>query len=162
MGSLVVPSVQELVREKISEIPARYVRTDEADPPSSFDAHVESFSQLPVIDMAHLSTSMDVEDSLELKKMHDVCKEWGFFQIVTNGVYPSMEHRVVVNREKARMSLATFCHPNEDGVFGPAPSLITPQNPALFKRIGVADYYKAFFSRELNVKSFLDYVRIQK
>ncbi|GAB4831524.1 hypothetical protein Ancab_040241 [Ancistrocladus abbreviatus] len=353
MGSLVVPSVQELVKEKDSKIPTRYVRTDEGDPHSIFDNCVDSFPQLPVIDMAHLPTSVDVEDSLELRKMHEVCKEWGFFQlvnhgvdislvekvkeeiddffnlpleekkkygirpgdaegfgqlfvfseeqkldwgdmmylvtlpphlrkphlfpelpvsfrealetystklkklalklldymakalkmdpndmkilfddgkqgmrmsyyppcpqpelvmgltahsdatgitillqtneveglqikkegkwvplrpvpdafivnvgdileIVTNGVYRSIEHRVVVNPEKARMSLATFYHPNEDGDLGPAPSLITPENPALFKRIGVANYYKAYFSREINGKSFLDYVRIQK
>ncbi|GAB4855154.1 hypothetical protein Ancab_039749 [Ancistrocladus abbreviatus] len=81
-------------------------------------------------------------------------------EIVTNGIYRSIEHRVVVNAEKERMSLATFYSPRLDGEIGPAPSLVTPQTPALFRRIIVADYFKEYFSRKLDSKSYLDYMRI--
>lgn len=47
-----------------------------------------------------------------------------------------------MNQEKERLSIATFYSPKLDGEMGPAPSLITPERPALFKRIGVADYFK--------------------
>ncbi|KAL2252153.1 UNVERIFIED_CONTAM: Protein SRG1 [Sesamum indicum] len=82
-------------------------------------------------------------------------------EIVTNGAYRSNEHRVTVNKEKARLSISTFLSPNLDGDMGPAPSLITPPHtPAKFKRIGVAEYFKGYFSRELAGKSYLDLMKI--
>ncbi len=82
-------------------------------------------------------------------------------QIVTNGTYRSIEHRATVNSTKERLSIATFLNPKLDGDLSPAPSLISPNTPALFKRIGVADYFKGLFSRELSGKSYLDVMRIQ-
>ncbi|KAJ7978994.1 2-oxoglutarate (2OG) and Fe(II)-dependent oxygenase superfamily protein [Quillaja saponaria] len=77
-------------------------------------------------------------------------------EIMTNGIYQSIEHRATVNSEKERLSVATFYSPKVDGNIGPATSLITPERPALFKRIGVEDYFKGLFSRELRDKSYLD------
>ncbi|KAJ7978993.1 2-oxoglutarate (2OG) and Fe(II)-dependent oxygenase superfamily protein [Quillaja saponaria] len=73
------------------------------------------------------------------------------------------EHRdrATVNSEKERLSVATFYSPKMDGNIGPATSLITPERPALFKRIGVEDYFKGLFSRELRGKSYLDVLRIK-
>ncbi|OMO80303.1 Oxoglutarate/iron-dependent dioxygenase [Corchorus olitorius] len=82
-------------------------------------------------------------------------------EIVSNGIYRSIEHRATVNSVKERLSIATFYNPKWDTEMGPAPSLITPQTPALFRRIGVADYYKGFFSKELRGKSYLDVMRVQ-
>lgn len=81
-------------------------------------------------------------------------------EIVTNGNYKSIEHRAIVNEDKARISIATFLSPRLDGDIGPAPSLLTPQTPAQFRRIGVADYFKGFLSRELVGKSYIDTMRI--
>ncbi|EXB58295.1 Protein SRG1 [Morus notabilis] len=81
-------------------------------------------------------------------------------EILTNGIYRSIEHRATVNIGKERLSLATFYNPKIDGEVGPAPSLITPQTPPLFRRIGVADYFKGYFSRELSGKSYVDVMRI--
>ncbi|KAM7505896.1 hypothetical protein LguiB_004800 [Lonicera macranthoides] len=82
-------------------------------------------------------------------------------EIVTNGTYRSIEHRAMVNSAKERLSIATFCNPKFDGDIGPAPSLITQQTPANFRRIEVAEYVKGLFTRELNGKSYLDVMRIQ-
>ncbi|KAJ7978984.1 2-oxoglutarate (2OG) and Fe(II)-dependent oxygenase superfamily protein [Quillaja saponaria] len=82
-------------------------------------------------------------------------------EIMTNGIYQSIEHRATVNSEKERLSVATFYSPKVDGNIGPAPSLITPERPALFKRIGVEDYFKGFLSRELSGKSYVDVLRIK-
>ena len=82
-------------------------------------------------------------------------------QIVTNGVYRSIEHRATVNSEKERLSIATFYSPKQDVDMGPAPSLVTPETPALFKRILTSDYFKGYLSRELQGKSYLDVMRIQ-
>ncbi|KZT75919.1 hypothetical protein F511_47056 [Dorcoceras hygrometricum] len=56
--------------------------------------------------------------------------------------------------------MVTFLSPTLEGDFGPAPSLVTPQNPAKFKRIGVSDYFKGLLTRELDGKSYLDTMRI--
>ena len=56
--------------------------------------------------------------------------------------------------------MATFLFPRLDGEFGPAPSLITAETPALFRRIGAADYIKGYFSRELIGKSYIDVMSI--
>ncbi|KAL0300630.1 UNVERIFIED_CONTAM: protein SRG1 [Sesamum radiatum] len=80
--------------------------------------------------------------------------------VVTNGTYRSIEHRATVNKEKERISVATFLGANMDGDMGPAQSLITPQTPPKFKRIGVAEFMKGYFSRELVGKSYLDLMRI--
>ncbi|KAK0579828.1 hypothetical protein LWI29_032155 [Acer saccharum] len=82
-------------------------------------------------------------------------------QIVTNGIYHSIEHRATVNSSKERLSIATFYNPKLEGDMGPAPSLITPETPALFRRISVTDYLKGYFSRELRGKSYVDVMRIQ-
>ena len=83
------------------------------------------------------------------------------WQILTNGIYRSIEHRATVNSEKERISIATFHKPQMNRVIGPTPSLVTPERPAWFKRISVRDYYKEFFSRQLKGKSLLDDMRIQ-
>ncbi|XP_051135364.1 protein SRG1-like isoform X2 [Andrographis paniculata] len=81
-------------------------------------------------------------------------------QIVTNDSYPSIEHRATTNSEKERLSIATFYNPKLDGVFGPAPSLISNEKPARFKSIGLAEYLRGYLSRELVGRSYLDVMRI--
>ncbi|KAJ1399930.1 Oxoglutarate/iron-dependent dioxygenase [Sesbania bispinosa] len=43
----------------------------------------------------------------------------------------------------------------------PAPSLITPTTPALFRRISYGEYLRGYLSQELRGKSFLNSIRIQ-
>lgn len=81
-------------------------------------------------------------------------------EIVTNGIYKSIEHRATVSSDMERISVATFLSPDLKGDMGPAPSLISPKNPAKFKRIGAADYFRELFTRELDGKSYLDVMRI--
>ncbi|GAB4831539.1 hypothetical protein Ancab_040247 [Ancistrocladus abbreviatus] len=84
-SSLPVPSVQELVKQQISQVPARYVRPN-LNLETSFIANGGSSSQIPVIDMAKL-TSPDLVDSQELQNLHEACKQWGFFQGPHNGTH---------------------------------------------------------------------------
>ncbi|PIN04395.1 Iron/ascorbate family oxidoreductase [Handroanthus impetiginosus] len=81
-------------------------------------------------------------------------------EMVTNGVYRSIEHKGVVNSEKERLSIATFLNADLNGDVGPAPSILSPKNPPKFKRIGAADYMKGLFSREPVGKTYLDDMRI--
>ncbi|KAK0579356.1 hypothetical protein LWI29_025075 [Acer saccharum] len=82
-------------------------------------------------------------------------------EILTNGAYRSIEHRATINSLKERISIATFCNPKTDGEIAPAPSLVTPETPAMFKRIGVVDYTKGRFKSKIGGKEYLDSMRIQ-
>ncbi|XP_057421326.1 protein SRG1-like [Lotus japonicus] len=82
-------------------------------------------------------------------------------EIVTNGIYKSIEHRATVNSGKERLSVATFYTPRHDGEIGPAASLITEQTPARFKRIGFEEFFRNLFARKLDGKSYLDSLRVE-
>ncbi|KAK0579001.1 hypothetical protein LWI29_019533 [Acer saccharum] len=82
-------------------------------------------------------------------------------EILTNGTYSSIEHRATINSLKERMSIATFCNAKMDGEIAPAPSLVTLETPAMFKRIGVVDYTKGLFTSKIDGKANLDYMRIK-
>ncbi|KAK2429913.1 protein SRG1 [Trifolium repens] len=81
-------------------------------------------------------------------------------EILTNGIYQSIEHRATVNSEKERISFAAFHTPYKVDI-GPAPSLVTPETPALFKTISTEDYKNGYLATKINGKSYLEVVRIQ-
>lgn len=81
-------------------------------------------------------------------------------QIVSNGIYKSIEHRATVNSSKERLSVATFYSSNLDSELGPAHSIIGPKNPAIFQRVPIEKYFKDFFARKLSGKSYLDFMRV--
>ncbi|GAV82241.1 DIOX_N domain-containing protein, partial [Cephalotus follicularis] len=87
-GSLLVPSVQELAREPLTTVPPRYVRTDQD---SVVISNTTSLPQVPVIDMQSL-----VSKDSELEKLHNACKEWGFFQLINHGVSSVLLEKVKV------------------------------------------------------------------
>ncbi|KAJ4849965.1 hypothetical protein Tsubulata_004858 [Turnera subulata] len=84
--SIIVPSVQELAKESITNIPPRYVRLDQ-DPRniSTFPDNVPLLS-VPIIDLQRLDVEGDSKDSVELERLHSACKDWGFFQVLNHGV----------------------------------------------------------------------------
>ncbi|KAL8218098.1 hypothetical protein R6Q57_021471 [Mikania cordata] len=54
-------------------------------------------------------------------------------QILTNGIYKSVEHRVVVNPDKERVSFAYFFNPKNEALIKPATELVTFAKPALYE-----------------------------
>uniref|UniRef100_A0A7N0ZY16 Fe2OG dioxygenase domain-containing protein n=1 Tax=Kalanchoe fedtschenkoi TaxID=63787 RepID=A0A7N0ZY16_KALFE len=81
-------------------------------------------------------------------------------EIVTNGVYRSIEHRGVVNSEKERLSLATFIFPRLDAEISPASRTVTSENPAKFRKIVFMEFLKGFYAKELDGKSQLEILRV--
>lgn len=81
-------------------------------------------------------------------------------QVVSNGIYKSIEHRVVVNPKEERLSAATFFNPRPDCEIGPAPTLATSDEPARFRRISMTEYFSGFYAQKLTGKSYLDTMRI--
>ncbi|CAH1429899.1 unnamed protein product [Lactuca virosa] len=83
-------------------------------------------------------------------------------EIMSNGMYNSIEHRATVNTTKERISLAMFFNPKLDADVGPAKSLLTNTgDPPLYKTLVMEQYLKDFFSRKLNGKTFIEKMKIR-
>lgn len=54
-------------------------------------------------------------------------------QIMSNGIYKSPFHRAVLNREKERIFVATFCNADEDKEIQPVYGLVSEARPRLYK-----------------------------
>jgi isopenicillin N synthase-like dioxygenase len=61
-------------------------------------------------------------------------------QVLSNAVYKSVEHRVVVNPNKERVSLAYFYNPNSDILIQPISELVTSKTPALYLPMTFEEY----------------------
>lgn len=83
------------------------------------------------------------------------------FEILSNGKYRSIEHRVVVNPEKERLSVAAFHSPNLDTVIGPLPEIVGG-GKANYKTLNNEHFVKLFMSSKLEGKSTLDRMKLNK
>ncbi|KAF9608465.1 hypothetical protein IFM89_009831 [Coptis chinensis] len=73
---------------------------------------------------------------------------WCFYKsILSNGKYKSVLHRVVVNKDKTRMSWPVFCAPPEEMVVGPLPQLVNEANPSKYKTKKLKDYQYCKFNK---------------
>jgi isopenicillin N synthase-like dioxygenase len=61
-------------------------------------------------------------------------------EILTNGVYKSMEHSCIVNQKKERMSIVVFCNPNGEKEVGPLKELIHDSNPPRYGQMTFNEY----------------------
>ncbi|GJR37451.1 1-aminocyclopropane-1-carboxylate oxidase homolog 1-like protein [Tanacetum coccineum] len=83
-------------------------------------------------------------------------------QIVSNDKFKSVTHRALGNVTRARTSVAYFLHGvvTPPKMYGPVERIITKESPRLFREFTVKDYMMKFYSRGLDEKSGLNYVRI--
>lgn len=61
-------------------------------------------------------------------------------QVLSNANYKSVEHRVLVNSNKERVSLAFFYNPKSDIPIEPAKELVKPNKPALYTAMTFDEY----------------------
>ncbi|CAK9135797.1 unnamed protein product [Ilex paraguariensis] len=61
-------------------------------------------------------------------------------QVLTNAIYKSVEHRVIVNSDQERVSLAFFYNPKSDLRIQPSKELVTPEKPALYPSMTFDQY----------------------
>uniref|UniRef100_A0A5B7B1W5 Putative oxidoreductase family protein n=1 Tax=Davidia involucrata TaxID=16924 RepID=A0A5B7B1W5_DAVIN len=61
-------------------------------------------------------------------------------QVLSNAIYKSVEHRVIVNSDKERLSLAFFYNPKSDLLIKPVKELVTPEKPALYPAMTFDEY----------------------
>ena len=91
-GSLPVGNVQALASNNSGEIPPlRYLRPEL----HSEEVLIDESLQIPTIDMRKLM----LDDDDEMEKLHFACKDWGFFQVITNSshsYYVSGHHTLIL------------------------------------------------------------------
>ncbi|KAK9059379.1 hypothetical protein SSX86_021999 [Deinandra increscens subsp. villosa] len=77
-------------------------------------------------------------------------------QVISNDRYKSVLHRAVVNCDRERISIPTFYCPSRDAVVGPAPELVTDDEPAVYREFTYGEYYDKFWKRGLAKESCMD------
>jgi isopenicillin N synthase-like dioxygenase len=76
---------------------------------------------------------------------------------MTNGKFKSIEHRVIINAHKERLSVSAFHSPKFDGVVSPATA--TPTENLLYRTVKVEGYIKHSMSNKLDGKRALDHAK---
>ncbi|CAI9095447.1 OLC1v1031401C1 [Oldenlandia corymbosa var. corymbosa] len=84
--SLPLGNVQELASHNLKEIPSRYIRPEMQTDVVS----VNESSQIPVIDLRKLEAG-DAGYQTEMSKLHQACKDWGFFLLTHHGATSTIE-----------------------------------------------------------------------
>ncbi|KAL5975039.1 Aconitate hydratase mitochondrial [Asimina triloba] len=79
---------------------------------------------------------------------------------LSNGIYKSVEHRVIANPGRERRSMAFFYNPKNDAVVGPAPELVTPHRPPLYRPMAFGAYRLYIRTRGPRGKSHLDCMKL--
>lgn len=77
-------------------------------------------------------------------------------EIFSNGRYRSVLHRVLVNQEKTRVTVASLHSLSFDRVIQPSPKLINKNNPRRYKDTDFATFLEFISSREPKNKAFLE------
>ncbi|KAI3740627.1 hypothetical protein L2E82_31097 [Cichorium intybus] len=80
-------------------------------------------------------------------------------QIMSNGRYKSVEHRVVANGNYDRISVPIFLNPRPCDVIGPLPQVIMRGEKALYKQVQYSDYINYFFSKSFNGKDTIYFAK---
>lgn len=87
---------------------------------------------------------------------HILCKFFVVFdQILSNAIYKSVEHRVIVNSMQERVSLAYFYNPKSDLLIQPAKELVTSDMPAMYSAMTYDEYRLYVRTKGLKGKSQL-------
>ncbi|KAJ6677451.1 PROTEIN DOWNY MILDEW RESISTANCE 6 [Salix viminalis] len=77
-------------------------------------------------------------------------------QALSNGRYRSVWHRAITNTDKARMSVASFLCPCDNALITPPEALTGDGTGAIYRDFTYAEYYKKFWSRNLDQEHCLE------
>ncbi|GAB2211022.1 hypothetical protein Droror1_Dr00016313 [Drosera rotundifolia] len=77
-------------------------------------------------------------------------------QVLSNGMYKSVEHRVIVNPNQERVSLALFYNPRADLLIQPIKELVTSITPSLYSPMTFNEYRLFIRSRGPSGKSHVE------
>ncbi|OMP08403.1 Oxoglutarate/iron-dependent dioxygenase [Corchorus olitorius] len=85
-------------------------------------------------------------------------------EILSNGMYKSIEHRAVTNEKKSRISVAAFAFPEDEVEVGPVDSMVDDQNrPRMYRNVKYIDYVRHHLGRKMEEgKVHTDFVNIKE
>eukprot|EP00258_Populus_trichocarpa_P009966 XP_002317049.3 protein DMR6-LIKE OXYGENASE 1 [Populus trichocarpa] len=81
-------------------------------------------------------------------------------QGLSNCRYKSLLHRVIVNSEKERLSIASYCYPSNDTQMGPPKELIDDDHPLIYKDYTYEEFYTTMWKQRLPDASRLDSFKV--
>ncbi|XVF41805.1 hypothetical protein PTKIN_Ptkin01aG0310100 [Pterospermum kingtungense] len=84
-------------------------------------------------------------------------------QIISNGEYNSVQHRVRANScKEPRISVVEFLNFSkwEESGYGPLPELLSAEKPARYRQFTLADFLNNFYSKGLDSKSLVDKLKL--
>ncbi|PIA34057.1 hypothetical protein AQUCO_03900155v1 [Aquilegia coerulea] len=81
-------------------------------------------------------------------------------EMMTNGIYKSIEHRAVINSEKERLSIAAFHDPRHGITIGPIQDLVKDKQEK-YKTIDYDEYLRQAMTTKLDGKRLLDNMKVQ-
>ncbi|KAF8030248.1 hypothetical protein BT93_E2636 [Corymbia citriodora subsp. variegata] len=74
-------------------------------------------------------------------------------EVITNGKYKSIEHRVIAQTDGNRMSIASFYNPGSDAVIYPAPELVEKEEQGqAYPKFVFEDYMKLYAGLKFQAK----------
>ncbi|OMO96759.1 Oxoglutarate/iron-dependent dioxygenase [Corchorus olitorius] len=83
-------------------------------------------------------------------------------EILSNGVYKSIEHRAITNEKKERISIAAFVLPDEQREIGPLETMVDElHRPRMYRKIKYIDYIMQFLAKKLQGKAHTDIVKLE-
>ncbi|KAL8162538.1 hypothetical protein V2J09_014027 [Rumex salicifolius] len=81
-------------------------------------------------------------------------------QLISNGKYKSVEHRVVTSADKDRVSVAVFASPGFSDVVGPLPEVVAGGGSPVYREMSYEDYCKYYFGGRLEGKKAIQWAMI--
>ncbi|KAK9673269.1 hypothetical protein RND81_12G156800 [Saponaria officinalis] len=82
-------------------------------------------------------------------------------QVLSNGRYKSVLHRVVTNEHQRRVSLALFYGPDKDAFIGPIKNLIDEQHPPAYRHYYFREFLEEYRNQEGKNRKIKDAFEIQ-
>ncbi|KAK8651373.1 hypothetical protein V6N13_140977 [Hibiscus sabdariffa] len=98
------------------------------------------------------------EEWILVKPIHNaiVVNVGDVMEILSNGMYKSIEHRATTNESKARLSLATFMFPYDELEMGPMECAVDEHRPRMYGNMKYLDYLRYTLGRKMEGKAHLD------
>ncbi|KAF8008349.1 hypothetical protein BT93_K2122 [Corymbia citriodora subsp. variegata] len=82
-------------------------------------------------------------------------------QALSNGRYKSVWHRAIVNADKPRMTIASFLCPSDNALISSPVSLLDNGRGPIYRDFTYAEYYKKFWSKNLDQEHCLELFKNQ-
>ncbi|KAD4384205.1 hypothetical protein R6Q59_011823 [Mikania micrantha] len=80
-------------------------------------------------------------------------------QIMSNGKYKSVEHRVSANGSHNRISVPIFVNPKASDIIGPFKEVLQSGEKPIYKHLLYSDYVKHFFRKAHDGKATIDFAK---